>query len=167
MRIDMKSDITIGNSSIDIYDYCKKKGISLTKIETNEFIAIPVLYEQEYVFAQETIDFLKFCRENDSKHNYDVLSDGDIEVRSLHSFDIWMPIIFVAQSVLLPFAINMVSNYIWEKIKGREKEDVQVEMTFIVRNGTMEKSIHYKGDARTFKESYEKINVNEMWKEQC
>jgi antitoxin component of RelBE/YafQ-DinJ toxin-antitoxin module len=34
-------------------------------------------------------------------------SDEDITVLSLYSFDIWLPIIFIAQSVLLPFAINI------------------------------------------------------------
>lgn len=129
----MKNDITIKNSSMDVYDYCEKNGISLAKIEENEFVAVPASYEQGHFFAQETIDFLKFCRENDSNHKYDILSDGDITVRSLHSFDIWMPIIFIAQSVLLPFAINMVSNYIWEKMKGRETENAEVDMTFIVK----------------------------------
>ncbi len=76
-----------------------------------------------------------------------------------------MPIIFIAQSVLLPFAINMVSNYIWEKMKGRETENAEVDMTFIVKNGKKEKSIHYKGDAKTFKESFEKIDLNKMWEE--
>ncbi|MBT9939662.1 hypothetical protein [Anaerostipes hadrus] len=161
----MKNDITIKNSSRDVYDYCKKNGISLEKIEENEFVAVPGSHEQGYFFAQETIDFLKFCRENDSNHKYDILLDGDITVRSLHSFDIWMPIIFIGQNVLLPFAINMVSNYIVEKMKGRETEEAEVDMTFIVKNGKKEKSIHYKGDAKTFKESFEKIDLNKMWEE--
>lgn len=161
----MKNNIAITNSGFDIYDYCEKQGVSKIKIEKNEFIAMPAPYEQGYFFAQETIDFLKFCRESDSDHKYDVLSDGDISVRSLHSFDIWMPIIFVAEKILLSFAINMVSNYICEKMKGREKEDAQVDMTFVVKNGKKEKSIHYKGDAKTFKESFDKIDINKMWEE--
>lgn len=62
-------------------------------------------------FSQETINFLKFCRQNDSEHNYDILVDGDIKVRSLHSFDIWLPIIWIANSILLPMVINMVITY--------------------------------------------------------
>ena len=31
----MKNDITIKNSSMDVYDYCEKNGISLAKIEEN------------------------------------------------------------------------------------------------------------------------------------
>ena len=39
----MKNDITIKNSSMDVYDYCEKNGISLAKIEENEFVAVPLL----------------------------------------------------------------------------------------------------------------------------
>ena len=110
----------------------------------------------------ETIDFIKYCRLNDAEHTYDVLADGDISVRSLHSFDIWMPVIWVASNILLPFAINMVCNYIAEKRKGREKEETQVDVTFIVKSKGKEKSLHYKGDAVAFKESFEKIDLNDM-----
>ena len=128
-----------------------------------EIDAYPVNEIAEYVqdVSQGDIDVLV----EEYYNKYDILSDGDITVRSLHSFDIWMPIIFIAQSVLLPFAINMVSNYIWEKMKGRETENAEVDMTFIVKNGKKEKSIHYKGDAKTFKESFEKIDLNKMWEE--
>lgn len=29
----------------------------------------------------------------------------------------------------------MVSNYIWEKMQGREKEEAQDDITFVVKNG--------------------------------
>lgn len=161
----MDNNIIISSSYVDYNDYCEKKGISLVKLEENDIIAIPVSYNQDYLFAQETVDFIKYCREKDNEHKYDILSDGDIVIRSLHSFDIWMPIIFVAQSILLPIAINMVSNYIWEKTKGREKEEVEIDMTFIVKNGKKEKSIHYKGNAKEFKDSFERIDLNKMWEE--
>lgn len=161
----MDNNIKITNIYIDYDNYYEKTGVSSKKIEENDFIAIPILYNQDYLFAQETVDFIKYCREKDIEHKYDILSDGDISVRSLHSFDIWMPVVFVAQSILLPFAINMVSNYIWEKIKGREKEEAEIDITFIVKNGEKEKSIHYKGNAKQFKDSFEKIDLNKMWEE--
>ena len=163
------NNIVVKNASLDYSDYYAQKKISpetRRKFVSSEFLAIPARYgKNEFYFAQETIDFIKFCRNHSPEHSFDVLADDDIKIRSLHSFDIWMPIIFIAQSVLLPFAINMVSNYIWEKMKGRETENAEVDMTFIVKNGKKEKSIHYKGDAKTFKESFEKIDLNKMWEE--
>lgn len=151
---------------MDYSDYYAQKKISKetqTKFEFIDFLAIPARYEKnEFYFAQETIDFIKFCRNQSHEHSFDVLADDDIEIRSLHSFDIWMPIIWVASSVLLPFAINMVSSYIYDKMKGREKEDANVDVTFFVKKGDKEKYIHYSGDAKTFKENFEKIDLNKM-----
>lgn len=138
---------------------------TVKKLEDNDFVALPGTYEKGKYYAQETIDFIKFCREFDKTHKYDILSNEDITVRSLHSFDIWLPIIFIAETLLLPFGINMVSNYIWEKMRGHEKEETNVDVTFIVKNGEKEKSIHYSGDAKTFKESFERIDFNKMWDE--
>ncbi|MDE7353370.1 MAG: hypothetical protein K2O06_10010 [Acetatifactor sp.] len=133
------------------------------KLSTGDIVALPSCYQDgEYYFSQETINFLKFCKQNDSEHNYDILADGDIKVRSLHSFDIWLPIIWIANNVLLPMAINMVCNYIWEKRKGHEKEETQVDVTFIVKSKGMEKSIHFIGDADTFKNKFEKIDLNKI-----
>lgn len=162
----MKNDIVIDEINFKVDDYFKTENISQItqeKLTSMDFLAVPMRYqEHEYYFAQETIDFLKYCRQTDLDHSYDYLADGDIKVRSLHSFDIWMPIIWVASNVLLPIAVNMVSNYIWEKRKGHENEDTQVDVTFIVKSKGKEKSIHYKGDAETFKEQFKKIDINKM-----
>ena len=103
--------------------------------------------ENEYYFAQESISFVKFCRQNNPKNSIDLLADSDIQIRSLHSFDIWMPVIWVAGNILLPIAINLVSDYIKDKLKGREKEDAKVDVTFIVKREDEEKTLHYSGDA--------------------
>lgn len=162
----MDNKITIRNTNIDFSDYYTSKGIPCdvqSKLGSVDILAVPTAYENhEFYFAQETIDFLKYCRKTSSEHTYDILAKDDIQIRSLHSFDIWMPVIWVASSVLLPFAINMVSNYIWEKLKGRENEPAQVDVTFLTKKGDEEKYIHYSGDAKTFKESFEKIDLNQL-----
>lgn len=133
------------------------------KLETVNFLAVPAKHvDGEFYYAQETIDFIKFCRQNDPDHSFDVLADGNVKLRSLHSFDIWLPIIWVATEVLLPIAINVVSNFISDKLKGREKEEANVDVTMIVKRKNEEKTIHYHGDAKTFKESFEKIDLNKM-----
>lgn len=162
----MKNNIVVKNVTMDFSDYYAQKKISekvKTKFETIDFLAIPKRYdEHKYYFAQETIDFLKFCRNQSSEHSFDVLADDEIQICSLHSFDIWMPIIWVSSSILLPFAINMVSSYIYDKMKGREKEDVNIDISFYVKRDNEEKHIHYSGDAKTFKENFEKIDLNKM-----
>ena len=162
----MSRPINILDSDTNFDNYFTANSISKDaqrKLSSTDFLVVPTEYaENEFYFAQEAISFIKFCRQNDPNHSYDLLADNDIQIRSLHSFDIWMPIIWVASSVLLPFAINMVSSYIYDKLKGREKEGAKVDVTFIVKRDHEEKTIHYSGDAKTFKESFEKIDINKL-----
>ena len=162
----MNSNITIKDINIYFSKYFTSKGISCdtqSKLNNTDILAVPTAYgDHEFYFAQETIDFLKYCRGKSPEHSFGVLAEDDIQIRSLHSFDIWMPVIWVASSILLPFAINMVSSYIWEKLKGRENEPSKVDVMFILKSGDTEKSIHYSGDAKTFKETFEKIDLNNM-----
>ena len=162
----MNNDIKIFNSTTDFNIYFAVSSISeeaQNKIATTDFLVVPSKYkENEYYFAQESINFVKFCRQNNTENSIDLLADSDIKMRSLHSFDIWMPVIWVAKYILLPIAINLVSDYINDKLKGREKEESKVDVTFIVKREGEEKTIHYSGDAKTFKESFEKIDLNKM-----
>ena len=156
--------ITVSDIQLNLKDYYSTNSISpktQDKMNENDFVILPSKYDDSYYFAQESINFIKFCR-NSSDKRIDVLSDGDIQVRSLHSFDIWLPVIWVAKNVLLPFVISLVSNYIYDKLKGREEEEAQVEVTFIVKGKNNEKSLHYKGDAKTFKETFNKIDINNL-----
>lgn len=47
-------------------------------------------------------------------------------------------------------------------MKGRENEQANVNVTFLTKKGEEEKYIHYSGDAKTFKESFDKIDLNNM-----
>lgn len=162
----MNNDVKISTSTTDFNAYFNANSISEVtrkKLETTDFLIVPSKYkENEYYFAQESISFVKFCRQNNSDNSIDLLADSDIKIRSLHSFDIWMPIIWVSGNILLPIAINLVSEYIKDKLKGREKEEAKVNVTFIVKREDEEKTLHYSGDAKTFEESFKKIDLNKM-----
>lgn len=162
----MKEVVNICESEINFEEYFKAENISddtKEKLEQVDILVVPARYaENEYYFAQETIEFIKFCREREDKYKIDILADGDIKIRSLHSFDIWMPIIEVLSDVAFNIAIGLVANYIYDKLKGREHECAQVDVTFVVKNGKNSKELHYRGDAKTFKENFEKIDLNKM-----
>lgn len=162
----MDKAIQVLDSNTTFENYFSENSISSDtqcKLLSTDFLIVPAKHGgNEFYFAQEAVSFVKFCRQNDQDHTYDLLADGDIQIRSLHSFDIWMPVVWVASSVLLPFAINMVSSYIYDKLRGRENEEAKVDVTFIVKLDQEEKTIHYSGDAKTFKESFEKIDLNTM-----
>ena len=163
-----KDDLIIRESTnlLNLNKYFIDRGISeqtKEKLNTTDILAIPIRYDDgEYYFAQETINFLKYCRQTKPEYSADVLADGDIKLRSLHSFDIWMPVIWIGSNIVFPIVINLVSNYIWEKMRGREQEDTKVNITIIVQQENEIKELHYDGDAKTFSERFEKIDIMKL-----
>ena len=138
--------------------------VTKDKLNGADILVLPSPYENsKYYFAQEAVSFIKYCRTINNDVKTDILADDDkIEVRALHSFDIWMPIIWVASVFVLPIALGLVSNYIYERMKGREKEDCTVKVTFIVRDDMKTKELHYDGDAKAFKDAFEKIDIHKL-----
>lgn len=47
----MKDNITIRNIGIDIFDQCEENGVSVAKLEKNDFVDIPSPYKQGDFFA--------------------------------------------------------------------------------------------------------------------
>ena len=135
-----------------------------SKLNEVDILILPSPYENsKYYFAQEAVGFVKYCRSIDDSVNADILADGDkIEVRTLHSYDIWMPIIWVASSIVLPIAVGLVTNYIYDRMKGREKEGCTVKVSFLIRDGEKTKELHYDGDAKAFKDTFEKIDIHKL-----
>lgn len=132
-------------------------------LDNYDCIVLPSPYkENEYYYAQETIDFIKFCRESDDQFTIGTLNDGNVEIRSLHSFDIFMPILWITTEMLLPIASGIVSNYIFDKMKGREHEEANVELSFIVNHNDEKKMLHYKGPANEFKEAFDTIDLSKL-----
>ena len=148
----------------NFFELSQQSSLEVEKNVNNvDFIAIPSKYKDgSYYYAKESVNFIKYCRQKDSNHSYKLWDSGDVSELSLHSFDIWMPIIWVGSEVLLPLIVNMAANYIYDKMKGREKEDTQVDMTFIVKTKGKSKSLHYKGNANTFEKTFNKIDLNKM-----
>lgn len=155
----------VGYSEYPLQEYYEKDSISeecQKKIETSDILILPYKYNEDFYFADEAVSFYKYCKNKNLEQNIDILADDNIKVRSLHSFDIWMPLIFIAKEILLPIAIAIVSDYIIQKRKGREEEPCDVDITFKVKHGDDFKELHYKGNAEAFKENFEKIDINNL-----
>ena len=164
-RINMKNIVVsdLKKNVIDCFDSAIVGEDGKNKIETLDFLILPFKYfNNEYVFQHEAIDFLKYCREEHPEVNIDFLQNNVEKTVEFRSFDIWLPIVQVVNPVLVPVLVNIVSNYIWEQIKGREHEEVKVDFKVIIKNGDKSKEIHYNGDAKTFKETFGKIDVNKI-----
>lgn len=161
-------NIDYGETVTNIDEYIDVKNLpqnTKDKVDASDVLLLPTKYaDEEYYYAQETIDFVKFCREKDDKHLIDILDDEDVMVRSLHSADIWLPVIWISQNILLPFVTGLITSYIYDKIKGRGQEPTMVDVTIQINDKKkgINKSIHYNGDAKTFKDTFDKIDINKL-----
>lgn len=135
------------------------------KYNRTDFLILPDKTEEHgYVFQSESIDFIKYCRLSDGNYTYDIItnSEPNIHTLSFHSIDILMPIIYVAGPLMLQVAVNLISNYIWDKIKGREDKEHNIQLTIIVNEGERSIKIRYEGDAKTFSEKFADINFDKL-----
>lgn len=162
----MDEGLTVENKMVSFEKYYKANKVSTTtqnKLNTVDFMIVPNKYsETQFYFAQESIDFIKFCRQYQNEYTIDILADGDIEIRDLHSFDLWLPTILLAQEILLPIILNLVSTYINDKMKGREKEEANVNVSFIIKREKETKTLKFSGNYKAFQETFEKINLKDL-----
>lgn len=103
----------------------------------------------DYCFSEYAQEVLEYSRDNPDLTMDIAATDDNYKVIELHSLLLQIGD-FVVTNVVLPIAVGIVTNYVYDKIKRlhREKEDVEVRVTFIAVNadGTS-KQISYDGPA--------------------
>ncbi|MCM3167917.1 hypothetical protein [Peribacillus frigoritolerans] len=110
------------------------------------------------VFPEETMKFYEFLKEYE---NEELVGDICISDEEYVELELHADLITIASMILvhgvLPIAVNLISNFLSEKIKKRNTQlKVKVHMTII--DGEKSKTISYEGDADKFKETMNTIN---------
>ncbi len=72
------------------------------------------------MLSSNTGDFVKWVQR---AHPEITVNVGDAERLTLHASDIWLPLIFLAQDVTLPAFINMVTSYLYDRLRGSLPSD--------------------------------------------
>lgn len=155
---------TIGKYDYSIEDYIATTNLSpdsLGKLGESDILILPYQHEDNFYFAKESINFWKYCRQKNKNYDFGIFGD-DVKVRSINSFDIWMPIIFISSQILLPITINLISDYISDLRKGKENESAQVDIAIKIQRNNEIKDIHYKGDADKIDDFFEKIDITKL-----
>lgn len=105
----------------------------------------------DYCFGEYTSEILQYLKENSKG---DVLvdvaaTDENYREIELHSFRLQIGI-FITTSILLPVVINLVSNYVYDKIKRLHRKEgevaVHVEYISVLPDGSS-KLLNYEGPA--------------------
>lgn len=155
------NNIEVTNDTYNLEEYCKNEEIKIDDFTSHGILLVPHINNGNYLFAQETINFAKFCNEKTNDDIVSVLANGDIVIRDLHSFDIYLPIIQIVSDLVIQIAVNLISSYIYDKLKGRN-EAANVDFTMYIKTNKTKKKLHYKGDAKTFAEYIKIIDINKL-----
>jgi hypothetical protein len=142
------------------------------RVKEADIILLPDFGIKEGVdraFQPDTVAFYKFSvANNDTDLKIELFENkGEEKILALHSFDIWIPTVYIGSQILLPIVVNLVSTYVYDRMKGRPNDEPTVHFNLLVENKEkgISKHLFYKGSIDGFKETFEKINVNKLWED--
>lgn len=110
--------------------------------------------------------FAKWIRAHDSKIKVDL--DEKSKRLVLRSGDVWLPLVFLASDIALPVYLNLVSSFIWDKMKGALKgETVRVHLSaeFDDRTSGTVKRFNFEGDADALQKAIKRFDLNRFFDE--
>ena len=129
--------------SDDLRKQLRKADILIVPTESFNRPGVPVFPEK----TDELFDFLK----RDLPEGLDVdicIEDGDYKGLALYADLVIIPS-FVVMYIVLPILLNLVSNYIYQKISKPESRNIKTTITVVNENG-QSKNLSYEGPVDGF-----------------
>jgi hypothetical protein len=83
----------------------------------------------------------------------------------LRSSEYWLPLAFLASDITLPIYLNLVSNYLYDRMKGSlagEKPRINFSATYADKKSGITKRFNFSGDADSLKTVIKKFDLNEF-----
>ena len=134
---DTHSFVEIENNDFELFIQINPKGIMC--IPRNIGTDSP-----QSLLEPDTFRFAKWLKLKNEDVNIAIgKADG---IKSLHSHDFWMPIVFLSNDVTFQVFLGLVSNYIYDCLKGalkHDKSNVHLEVYYKDSNNT--KKFTYSG----------------------
>ena len=128
----------------------RKADILAVPIEGRGNLNIPV-------FPERTEDLLNFLRRELPK---DLVIDICIEEDDYKELALYADLVilasFVVTSIALPFLVNLVSNYIYQKISKPKSRNMKISITLVSENGES-KNLSYEGPLDGFRSIVETL----------
>ena len=117
----------------------------------------------QLVLKSEAGQFAKWIRAHDPKIAVEVSQQTPRLLQ--RSCDVWLPLIFLANDLSLPVFLNLVANYLWDRMKGALKGDaMSVHLSVEYENkadGTV-KRFNFEGDADALQKVIKKFDPNQF-----
>lgn len=111
---------------------------------------------QHEAFYSGTIELFEYMRENSSDGTVEIFStDEEYKELAQHSADFWIGTFFVG-SIFVPLLVNLLSSYIFEKLKAKDGDTLSVNV-IVEKSKGKSVSINFRGDAKDFPAVIESI----------
>lgn len=154
----IKEIFEISSSNLSFESIEEEYGKISQPIQGKKIIAIPLEgYKSEgKVFHTGISEIYDFFREED-ENLFEVYSDDD-ELRevSLHSDEFWLGS-FLISSLVIPTFVNLMTSYIYDKLKAKKDDSISVSVTIDSGNGASKK-VKYRGGLKNFEKAVKEIN---------
>lgn len=126
-------------------------------------IAEPYAEVDRPVIKADAGDFAKWLRVHHPKVNVEV-QQGDRLV--LRSANLWLPLVFLASDIALPLYLNLVSSYLYDKMKGALRNDrprVNLSAEYQDPETGLIKRFNFEGDASALRDAVQKLDLNKFF----
>lgn len=116
----------------------------------------------EYCFGENSEEFLCYLREYGAEEIRPDIAISDDKYQSMEMHSLLIDVgIFIATNVVLSIAVNLLSNYVYDRIKAmhEERKNVNVRVEIIAQDASGEsRSIKYDGPASEFDSVKDAVN---------
>jgi hypothetical protein len=123
-------------------------------------------HDGKLVVRADSTSFVKWLRVN--APDVSVKKPRDLPSISLHSNEIWMPIVFLASDIALPIYLNLVSSYLYDLSRGNLKTDVtrvQISAEYEDMKNGVRKRFTFSGGIESLEKAIKKVDVNAIFRE--
>ena len=118
------------------------------------------------VFMSETFDFVKWVKQKSTNDfSISVATTKDKRVAEMKSDNILLPLVYLFSNVSIPIYLNMVANYLYDKLKGKlgtDKTTVNLEVRSEDKKKGKVKRFSYHGSYEGFQKIVKKMDINEF-----
>lgn len=150
---DKHEDEIVDNNKFNKFYASNQNGI---KIVTEK-------YNKNICLKEESGNFYKWV--NNFYPQINIQTEKSDSKLMLRNNDIWMPLVFLASDIQLPIYLNLVSNYVYDKIKGflkNDKNSVHLEAIYQDEKRGITRKFKYSGSVEGLQKAIKKIDVNKI-----
>lgn len=121
--------------------------------------------ESSGVLKSHSGDFLKWLKENSP--DVKVTMPQNVKKAALHSGDIWLPLVVLANDMTLSIYLNLVSSYLYDQLRASfhpEKARVHLSAVYEDKKAGIIKKFEFSGTETSLKNTIKKFDLNDFMK---